>query len=91
MRQGGFAETPRPVVVGMLCGRRVMLDARSTVASAAQGSDCHMRAPPDRHAIRFTGYRQSPFPAATIAIGAGPRFDQRGTTLSRQKSSERLN
>jgi hypothetical protein len=46
MRRGGFVETPHAVVVGMLRGRRDGLGAGNTVASAAQGSDCHMRAPP---------------------------------------------
>jgi hypothetical protein len=51
MRQSGFVETPHAVVVGMLRGRR---GASKTAASAAQDSDCHMRASPDWHATTFT-------------------------------------
>jgi hypothetical protein len=45
MRQGGFVEASRAVVVGMLRGRRDAFGAHSPVASAADDSDCHMRAP----------------------------------------------
>jgi len=69
-------------------GRSVLLGARSPVASAADGSNCYMRAPPIGTPLNSWAPLKI-LAGGDDANGAGPRFHQREATLRWRKGSER--